>query len=50
MEAVCVDPHDLVHTEDAFGATLLTDMEVRGARVIKAEPGSIADRAGLRHA
>jgi len=50
VEAVCVDPHNLVHTGDAFGATLLADMEGKGAYVIKVEPGSIAERAGLKHA
>jgi len=45
---VCVDPKDLVHTTDAFGALLYADARTKGAVVVGITPGSIADKAYLK--
>jgi hypothetical protein len=50
LRMVCIDPQNLIHTTDAFGALLLADMHIKGAQVLQVVPGSIADRAGLKHA
>jgi PDZ domain len=43
----CIDPQDIVHTTDAFGAELLSSRNINGAMILKVAPGTIAARAGL---
>lgn len=43
----CIDPRDIVRTNDAFGVDLYTDPNIKGALILKVAAGAIAAKAGL---
>jgi len=50
VQTVCINPHNLRYTSASFGALLLANADIRGAQILQVRHGSIAERAGLRHA
>ena len=46
---ICLFPHQLVHIPSPFGVDALASANVKGARILKVVPGSVAESAGIKY-